>query len=69
MGLKKMTQMRSSDRKPDRIGSIIAVIASLSSIYLAHLVMPKLSLGILVIPGIIVGAAIAIAIRKLSKPE
>ncbi|MFE9809695.1 hypothetical protein ACFYRN_42865 [Streptomyces sp. NPDC005227] len=41
----------------------------MSSIYLAHRVMPKLSLGILLIPGIIVGAAIAIAIRKPKKPE
>lgn len=56
--------MGSPDRKPDRIGSIIAAIAGVSSVYLAHLAMPKLSLGILVIPGIIVGAAIAIAIRK-----
>ncbi|MFD6825439.1 hypothetical protein ACFWC5_34555 [Streptomyces sp. NPDC060085] len=61
--------MRSADRKPDRVGSIIAAIASVGSIYVAHLMMPKLSIGILVIPGIIIGAAIAIAIRKPRKPE
>lgn len=56
--------MRSPDRKPDRIGSIIAAVASVSSIYLAHLAVPKLSLGILVVPGILLGAAIAIVVRK-----
>ena len=56
--------MHSPDRRPDRIGSVIAAIASVSSIYLAHLAMPKWSLGFLVIPGIIVGTAIAIAVRK-----
>ncbi|WP_261399431.1 hypothetical protein [Streptomyces misionensis] len=36
----------------------------MGSMYLAHLAMPSLSLGFLVIPGIIVGALIAIAIRR-----
>lgn len=56
--------MRSQDRKPDRIGSTIAAVASVSSICLAHLAMPKLALGYLVIPGILLGTAIAIAVRR-----
>lgn len=59
--------MRSPDRKPDWTGPIIAAIASVNSIYLTHLAMPTLSLGFLVILGIIIGAAIAIAIRKLRR--
>lgn len=56
--------MRSPDHKPDRIGPLIASIASLSSLYFAHLVAPEISLGLLVVPGVLVGTAIAIVIRK-----
>ncbi|MFQ6144184.1 hypothetical protein ACLMNJ_14030 [Streptomyces seoulensis] len=41
----------------------------MSSIYLAHLALPSVALGFLVIPGVIFGAAIAIAIRRPRKSE
>ncbi|MFC5200260.1 hypothetical protein [Streptomyces kaempferi] len=65
----EVAEVSSLDRKPDRLGPVIASIASVSSLYVAHLVAPELSLGLLLVPGILVGTAIAIAIRKLRKPE
>lgn len=56
--------MRSPGHEPDRISSFIAAIAGVGSVYLAHLATPTLALGFLVVPGIIVGATVAIAIRK-----
>jgi hypothetical protein len=56
--------MRSPDHKPDRIGPVIASIASVSSLYLAHCVAPEVSLGLLVVPGILVGTAVAIMMRR-----
>ena len=64
MELTKATSMTSPDRKPDRVGSVIAAVASVISIYLAHLALPHVSLGLLVVPGIILGAVLAIAIRR-----
>lgn len=59
--------MRSPEHKPDRLGPVIASIASVSSLYVAHLLAPKLSLGLLLIPGILMGTAVAIAIHKLAR--
>lgn len=56
--------MRSEDRRPDRVGAVIAALAGVSSIGLAHLAMPELSVGLLIVPGSIVGAGIAIAVRR-----
>ncbi|MFI0962515.1 hypothetical protein ACH4S8_14100 [Streptomyces sp. NPDC021080] len=36
----------------------------MSSLYVAHLVAPGLSLGLLLVPGILVGTVIAIVVRK-----
>ncbi|MFE2537049.1 hypothetical protein [Streptomyces sp. NPDC059371] len=41
----------------------------MSSLYVAHLVAPELSLGLLLVPGILVGTAVAIAIRKPRKQD
>ncbi|PKT74098.1 hypothetical protein CW362_05480 [Streptomyces populi] len=56
--------MRSPDHKTDRIGPVIASVVSVGSLYAAHLVAPELSLGLLLVPGILLGTAVAMVLRK-----